>query len=115
MKYIHVYALFLMSAFHTSCGQNQANPPQDKFSREHNGSSQSQIKELTTSKVPMTQVRNIKQARNGDILIAATWSGAFRYDGKSFPNFTSKLGSHRFWDVLEDRRGNLWFASLDSR
>jgi Two component regulator propeller len=94
--------------------QNQANPPQDKFSWEHNGSSQSQIKELATSKVPMTQVRNIKQARNGDILIAATWSGAFRYDGKSFTNFTSKLGSHRYWDILEDRRGNIWFASLDS-
>ena len=25
MKYIHVYALFLMSVFHTSCGQNQTN------------------------------------------------------------------------------------------
>src|ERR1700749_2676177 len=68
----------------TSCGQNQANPPQDKFTREHNGNSQSQIKELATSKAPMSQVRHIKQARNGDILIAASWSGAFRYDGKSF-------------------------------
>jgi hypothetical protein len=114
MKYAHVYVLFWMSVCHTSCGQNQANPPQDKFSREHNGLSQSQIKELATSKVPMGQVRNIKQARNGDILIAATWSGAFRYDGKSFTKLTSKLGSHRYWDILEDGRGNIWFASLDS-
>jgi len=63
----------------------------------------------------MGQVRHIKQARNGDILIAATVSGVSRYDGKSFTNITSsKIGWRRFWDVLEDRRGNIWFASLDS-
>src|SRR5579863_1399335 len=112
--FVKLFALFSMAVFHTSCGQNQANPPQDKFSREHNGYSESQIKELATSKVPMSQVRHIKHTRNGDILIAASWSGAFRYDGKSFTNLTSKLGSHRYWDILEDRRGNIWFATLDS-
>jgi len=80
----------------------------------YNGYSESQLKELATSKVPMSQVRNVKQDRNGNILIAATWGGVFRYDGKSFTNLTSKVGYHRFWDVLEDRSGNLWFASLDS-
>ena len=114
MKYVHAYVFFLMPFFFISCGQNQAIPPQDKLSREHNGLSQSQIKEMATSKVPRAQVRHIKQARNGDILIAATWSGAFRYDGKSFTKLTSKLGSHRYWDILEDRRGNIWFATLDS-
>ena len=115
MKCPHVYALFVLFVFHTSYGQNQTNPPQDNFSKEHNGYSESQLKELATSKVPMSQVRNIKQDRNGDILIAAGWSGVFRYDGKSFTNLTSsKIGSHRFWDVLEDRRGNLWFTSTDS-
>ena len=116
MKYIQVYTLFLMFVFHTSCGgQNQTNPPQDNFSKGRYGLSDSQLKELATSKVPMSQVRNIKQDRNGNILIAATWGGVFRYDGKSFINLTStKIGLHRFWDVLEDRRGNLWFASTDS-
>jgi ligand-binding sensor domain-containing protein len=114
MKYIQLYTLFLMLVCHSSCGQNQANPPQDKFSREHNGYSGSQIKELATSRAPTTQVRHIKQARSGEILLAASWSGAFRYDGKSFTNFTNKLGSHRYWDILEDRRGNRWFATLDS-
>jgi ligand-binding sensor domain-containing protein len=61
-------------------------------------------------------VRNIKQARNGDILIAS-FEGVFRYNGKSFTNLTSKIIAPRFasfWDVLEDRKGNLWFASRDS-
>ena len=63
-------------------------------------------------------VRNIKKGRNGTILIAgpnnSSFGDVFRYDGKSFINLTSKIGSHRFWDVLEDRRGNSWFASADS-
>jgi ligand-binding sensor domain-containing protein len=61
-------------------------------------------------------VRNVKKARNGDILIAS-YLGVFRYDGTSFTNLTSKISSPRFssfWDVLEDRKENLWFASKDS-
>ena len=102
-----------MFVFHTSCGQNQTNPPQDNTSQ---GYSESQLKEAATSKVPMSMVRNVKQARNGDILIAS-YLGVFRYDGTSFTNLTSKISSARFssfWDVLEDRKGNLWFASLVS-
>jgi ligand-binding sensor domain-containing protein len=113
MKYIQVYALFLLFVFHTSCGQNQTDVPHDNM--KYNGLSESQLKELATSKVPIGQVRNVKQDRNGNILIAAAWGGVFRYDGKSFTNLTSsKTGLHRFWDVLEDRRGNLWFATTDS-
>jgi ligand-binding sensor domain-containing protein len=38
----------------------------------------------------------------------------FRYDGKSFTNITSRIPSPSFWDVLEDRKGNLWFGTKDS-
>jgi ligand-binding sensor domain-containing protein len=113
MKYIHVLALFLMAVFHTSCGQNQTNRPQDNIKPNRTGLSESQLKEVATSKVPMSMVRNVKQARNGDILIAS-YLGVFRYNGKSFTNITSTISSPSFWDVLEDRKGNLWFASQDS-
>ena len=92
MKYIHVYALFLMFVFHTSCGQNQTNVPQDNIKYNRAGYSESQLKEAATSKVPMSMVRNVKQARNGDILIAS-YLGVFRYDGTSFTNITSKISS----------------------
>ncbi len=63
-------------------------------------------------------VRNLKKGRNGTILIAgpnnSSFGDVFRYDGKSFSNLSSKIGQHRFWDVLEDRRGTIWFASADS-
>jgi hypothetical protein len=34
MKYVHVYAFFLMPFFHTSCGQNQTNVPKDNIKSE---------------------------------------------------------------------------------
>jgi ligand-binding sensor domain-containing protein len=111
MKYVLIYTLFLMLVFHTSCGQNQTNSPQDNTRQ---GYTESQLKEADTSRVPIGMVRNLKLARNGDILIAS-WLVVFRYDGTSFTNLTGKIISPRFasfWDVLEDRKGNLWFASL---
>src|SRR5688500_14465399 len=105
MKYIHLNALFLMLVFLTSCGQSQTDVPEAYI--------KSEFKDTVTSYGPSSMVRNVKQARNGDILIAA-FNGVFRYDGKSFTNITSKISSPSFWDVLEDRKGNLWFASRDS-
>jgi len=126
MKYTHAYPLFLMFAFCNSCGQNKTDLPKDNINSSRANSSESQLKEnsagelavslAATSKVPVSMVRNIKQARNGDILIAS-YLGVFRYDGTSFTNISSKISSPRFssfWDVLEDRKGNLWFATRDS-
>jgi ligand-binding sensor domain-containing protein len=104
-KHVKLFALFLMSVFLTSCGQNQTNVPKDNI--------KSETKDTVTSQVPNSMVRNIKQARNGNILVAS-YRGVFRYDGKSFTNITSTISSPSFWDVLEDRKGNLWFASKDS-
>lgn len=105
MKYIHLYTLFLMFVFHTSCGQNQPYVSKDN--------TQSQPKDTVTSQVPYSMVRNIKQDRKGNILIAS-YKGLFRYDGKSFTNITSKINKSSFWDVLEDRKGNLWASTRDS-
>jgi ligand-binding sensor domain-containing protein/polyisoprenoid-binding protein YceI len=95
-----------MFVFLTSCGQNQTNVPKDNI--------KSEIKDIG----PNIMARSIKKGRNGTILIAgpnnSSFGDVFRYDGKSFTNLTSKIGSHRFWDVLEDRRGNIWFTSTDS-
>src|SRR3990170_6751264 len=105
MKYIHLNALFLMFVFLTSCGQSQTDVPEAYI--------KSEFKDTVTSYGPSRMVRNVKQARNGDILIAA-FNGVFRYDGKSFTNITSRIPSPSFWDVLEDRIGNLWFGTRDS-
>jgi polyisoprenoid-binding protein YceI/streptogramin lyase len=107
-----------MSVFFTSCGQNQTNVPKDNIRPIAIGSDINDIG-------PNIMVRNIKKGRNGTILIAgpnnSSFGDVFRYDarqadgqGKAFTNLTSGIGQHRFWDVLEDRQGNIWFTSTDS-
>ena len=113
MKYAHVYALLLVFVFHTSCGQNQTSVPKQNNRSHRSGLSESQLKEAASSKVPMSMVRNLRQAKNGDILIAS-YVGVYRYDGTSFTNMTRTIEWPTFWDVLEDRKGNLWLASQDS-
>ncbi len=100
MNHIHVYALFLMSIFLTSCGQNQTNVPRENI--------KSETKDSLTS-----NVWDIKQGRNGNIWFA-TSDGVFRYDGKSFTKITGKLISRPFFSVLEDRKGNFWFGTYGS-
>lgn len=113
MNYSHVYALLLLSVFLTSCGQNQTDVSNDTI--------KSEIKDIG----PNIMVRNIKKGSNGTILMAgpnnssSSFGDVFRYDPsrageKSFTNLTGKLGLHRFWDVLEDRRGHFWFTTTDS-
>jgi ligand-binding sensor domain-containing protein len=97
----------------TSCGQNQTSVPKQNNRSHRSGLSESQLKEAAASKVPMSMVRKVRQAKNGDILIAS-YVGVYRYDGTSFTNMTSEIEWPTFWDVLEDRKGNLWLASQDS-
>lgn len=91
MKYIQVYALFLVVVLHTACGQTQTEPHKDNINYD--------IKDTVTTYGPHTMVRNVKQDKNGNILFAASWDGVFRYDGKLFTKISSKIGSRRFWDV----------------
>ena len=105
MKCIHALLLVLVS--YTSCeGQKQIEPHKDNIKPE--------TKDTVSSDWPRNHiVHKIKKGSNGTILINSR-RAVFRYDGKSFTNITSKLGSHRFNDALEDRKGGLWFATDDS-
>lgn len=69
--------------------------------------------DVSNSQGPKGIVRTIKQDKKGNIWITS-WEGVYKYDGKSFTNVTSKVSSARFFSVLEDRKGNLWFASIGS-
>lgn len=72
-----------------------------------------QTKNILTAQGPKGIVRTIKQDKKGNIWITS-WEGVFKYDGKSFTNVTRKVSSARFFSVLEDRKGNFWFASIGS-
>jgi ligand-binding sensor domain-containing protein len=105
-NYSQIYALFLTLVFFTSCkGQAKTELPKDSI--------KSEPASVITSTGPNNTTRNIIQDRKDNIWIAA-YDGIFRYDGKSFTNITSKVSSARFFSVLEDSRGNLWFGSIGS-
>jgi ligand-binding sensor domain-containing protein len=106
IKSVNKFALYLMLVFCSSCGSSDKTDTPKEHLR-------SESKEIVTLYGPSRMVRHVKQDKNGNILIAS-YQGVFRYDGKSFTNITSTISSPSFWDVLEDRRGNLWFATRDS-
>ncbi len=60
---------------------------------------------------PDAIVRNIEQDKEGKIWIAS-FAGVFRYDGLAFTNVTKAVSPARFFSVLEDRNGNMWFGSI---
>ncbi|QNN40168.1 ligand-binding sensor domain-containing protein [Pedobacter roseus] len=72
-----------------------------------------ETKNVSSSHSPNSIVRAIKQDRKGNIWLTSG-EGVFKYDGKSFTNITSKVSSARFFAVLEDRKGNFWFATIGS-
>jgi ligand-binding sensor domain-containing protein len=53
----------------------------------------------------------VLQDKNGNIWFS-NWSGALRYDGKSFTSFTKKdgLSGNMVARIIEDKKGNLWFG-----
>ena len=105
MKYV-LYALCLVLVSYNFCkGQNKTDLPKDNI--------KSEIQNTVTSTGPNHITRNIIQDIKGNIWIAS-WQGVFRYDGKSFTNITIKVSSARFFSVLEDTKGNLWFGSIGS-
>jgi ligand-binding sensor domain-containing protein len=88
--------------------------------QQKNGAQDIITKEVFTLQAPKGIVRTIRQDRNGNIWITS-WEGVFKYNdglsdgqGESFTNVTSKVSSARFFSVLEDRKGNFWFASIGS-
>ena len=53
------------------------------------------------------------QDKAGNLWFGTTGDGVYRYDGKSFTNFTIKdgLDTNQILSILEDKSGNIWFGS----
>ena len=106
MRYVHRYALLWLIAFGTSCqGPNPAGTAKDAI--------QSETKDTIVSYGPNTITRSLIQDKQGNVWMA-TFGGVFRYDGESFTNVTREVSPSRFFSVLEDSRGYLWFGSIGS-
>lgn len=108
----------MLFVFIASCnGQNQTTPPEDSISQIESNlpDSISIITDFNTiynPNAPKRITRKIRQDKEGNLLIAA-FEDIIRHDGNSFTNFTKEEGldSCDAFDVLEDRKGNIWIAS----
>jgi ligand-binding sensor domain-containing protein len=120
MKTLQLYTLLISTILYISCGgQKQTSAPSVNIKPE--------TKNIFTGDAPQAITRNIIQDKNGNIWMAA-FDGVFRYDGKSFTNITRKkdkfytveselqkeMSSARYFSILEDRKGTLWFGSIGS-
>ncbi len=105
MKFKYLFTLLFVSVLYFSCKQNTAYMTPEIIEPSTNN--------IVSTYGPTRMVRSVKQAKNGDILIAS-YTGIWRYNGKVFTNITTAIKSPSFWDVLEDRKGNIWFGTKDS-
>lgn len=66
----------------------------------------------TIGKDPNGNVHCGLQDRAGNMWFGTTGLGVYRYDGKTFTNFTAKDGlpGNNIYTMLEDRDGNIWFG-----
>lgn len=117
MKYMEKLCVLIIACImQVSCQESAKTAPPEKPRPKVANYTDEQIIAADTSSVPMSMVRHVKQARNGDILVAS-YLGVFRYNGTSFTNISKTVvptAVASFWDVLEDRNGNLWMGSKDS-
>src|SRR5688500_14800353 len=55
------------------------------------------------------------QDKAGNLWFSTAREGVYRYDGKTFTNFTEKdgLSNNAVFTILEDSAGKLWFGTAD--
>ena len=87
-----------MFVCHTSCGQKHTEPHKDNINYN--------IKDTVTSYGPNTMVRNVKQDRNGNILIAASWGGDVPASPLSLP-----VGNEKYFMIDTKESVVVWAGS----
>ncbi|MEL6988499.1 MAG: two-component regulator propeller domain-containing protein, partial [Bacteroidota bacterium] len=98
---------FILLIFLIACNRQQAQEKQ------HQTTTSSKLIEVQEqiSNAPSFITRNIIQDRQRNMWFA-TFDGIFKYDGKSFSNVSNSFSKSRFFSVMEDRNGHLWFGSI---
>lgn len=119
-KYFQIYAAVLVFGFIISCNnQNKTSQPkvvvsepkQPEVNLPETDPFPIKSNKTNPSYGPNSITRNIIQDKKGNIWLAS-WEGIIRYNGSSFTNITSEVSLSRFFSVLEDWKGNFWFASI---
>lgn len=118
-------AIFLFGLLFCYTGHDQSKEGSDGYRGQENSQLNDPNSTLVDHRViyaanaPTRITRKIKQDKEGNLLIAS-YEGIIKYDGNSpsneqasFINFTKEKGLDECYafDVLEDKKGNIWIAS----
>jgi len=117
---LSIYSLLLVLILFASCnGQVKTNLPAGS-SREPRAITAGQAKIIKTHVAAenTSAAWNVHcglQDKAGNLWFGTTGEGVYRYDGKSFTQFTTKdgLSSNTVWSILEDKAGNIWLGTGD--
>ena len=98
-------SIFWGTVWFTSCnGQSKTTLPKENAGL---------LKIKTQSKSSGDNVHCSLQDKKGNLWFATTADGVYRYDGKTFTNFTTKdgLNSNGIFAIYEDKKGTIWFGT----
>jgi streptogramin lyase len=96
-----------------SCkGQNKTHSQEPKISTNKGFAGQPKIVRPKGTN-PYTSIRCSLEDKDGNLWFGTTGAGVYRYDGRSFINFTEKdgLSSNTVYCMLEDKDGNIWVGT----
>ena len=108
--------IFLVSCKTENQNSNSRHSKEDSaLDTDHTFSVITKVDTIFASNAPKRITRNIKLDNEGKLLIAA-YDDIVRYDGDSFTQLKKPEGIESWYafDVLEDKKGNIWIASDQS-
>lgn len=108
------FSLLLVLIFFISCnGQSKTEKTNEAVVKQQSFTSKNIKLTKTLGTDRYQNVHFIMQDRNDNIWFGTTGEGVYLYDGKKFTQFTEKdgLSNNKVWSILEDKSGNIWFAT----
>ncbi len=110
----HFICLLTLPILATSCnGQVKTDLPKESVVEQLSFTSRQPKLTKTQSTDQYQNVHCGLQDKAGNLWFGTTGDGVYRYDGKSFTNYSAKdgLSSNNVLSVLEDKTGNIWFGT----
>ncbi len=109
---IQIFSLLLFTIAFTSCkGQTSTNQTQKNSNSTNQKEEHPKI--VRTFGTQSENVVGQLLDKNGNLWFSIRGEGAYRYDGKSFTNFTTKDGlcSNNVGSIIQDKAGNILFGT----
>ena len=110
------YTILLILIAVISCGGRvNTDLPKDKSAVRKADTNEYDRIRKTQGSTPSDNIRCGIQDKGGNLWFGSTGEGLYRYNGKTFRQYTVNdgLNSNFVWSVLEDKSGNIWIGTSE--